>query len=146
MTWSLRFANEGMSLLDNRNKLIFIADQDGWNVVEYFQADPLTKNDEEEKKLCLARKEAERSREKQNGKNSLRSKMETRFKSQPTSSKRGARINFGPSHKIVDFCPDICQLLVSPVPEKKLQCITALVAAKPAISLRIVKFPLPLND
>ena len=53
-----KIANEGMSLLDNRNKLISIADRDGWDVVEYFEADPLTKNDEE----------AERSREKRNGK------------------------------------------------------------------------------
>ena len=53
-----------MSLLDNRNKLISIADRDGWDVVEYFEADPLAKNDEEEKKLRVARKEAERSREK----------------------------------------------------------------------------------
>ena len=59
-----KIANEGMSLLDNRNKLISIADRDGWDVVEYFEADPLTKNDEEEKKLRVARKEAERSREK----------------------------------------------------------------------------------
>ena len=55
-----------MSLLDNRNKLISIADRDGWDVVEYFEAYPLTKNDEEEKKLRVARKEAERSREKGN--------------------------------------------------------------------------------
>lgn len=55
-----------MSLLDNRNKLISIADRDGWDVVEYFQADPLTKNGEEEKKLRVARKEAERFREKRN--------------------------------------------------------------------------------
>ena len=82
-------ANEGMSLLDNRNKLISIADRDGWDVVEYFEADPLTKNDEEEKKLRVARKEAERSREKRNRKNSLGSKMGTRFKSQSTSSKSG---------------------------------------------------------
>lgn len=61
-----KIANEGMSLLDNRNKLISIADRDGWDVVEYFEADPLTKNDEEEKKLRVARKEAERSREKRN--------------------------------------------------------------------------------
>ena len=53
-----KIANEGMSLLDNRNKLISIADRDGWDVVEYFEADPLTKNDEEEKKLRVARKEA----------------------------------------------------------------------------------------
>ena len=63
-----KIANEGMSLLDNRNKLISIADRDGWDVVEYFEADPLTKNDEEEKKLRVARKEAERSREKRNRK------------------------------------------------------------------------------
>ena len=37
-----KIANEGMSLLDNRNKLISIADRDGWDVVEYFEADPLT--------------------------------------------------------------------------------------------------------
>ena len=36
-----KIANEGMSLLDNRNKLISIADRDGWDVVEYFEADPL---------------------------------------------------------------------------------------------------------
>ena len=88
MRRSLRLPNEGMSLLDNRNKLISIADLDGWDVVEYFEAEPLTKNDEEEKKLRVARKEAERSGEKRNRKNSLRSKMGTRFKSQSTSSKR----------------------------------------------------------
>ena len=114
-----KIANEGMSLLDNRNKLISIADRDGWDVVEYFEADPLTKNDEEEKKLRVARKEAERSREKRNRKNSLRSKMGTRFKSQSTSSKSGPGANFGPSHRIVDFRPDVGQLLVNPLPEKK---------------------------
>ena len=114
-----KIANEGMPLLDNRNKLISSADRDGWDVVEYFEADPLTKNDEEEKKLRVARKEAERSREKRNRKNSLRSKMGTRFKSQSTSSKSGPSVNFGPSHRIVDFRPDVGQLLVNPVPEKK---------------------------
>ena len=108
-----------MSLLDNRNKLISIADRDGWDVVEYFEADPLTKNDEDEKKLRVARKEAERSREKRNRKNSLRNKMGTRFKSQSTSSKGGPSVNFGPSHRVVDFRPDVGQLLVNPVPEKK---------------------------
>jgi len=107
-----------MSLLENRNKLISIADRDGWDVVEYFEADPLTKNDEEEKKLRVARKEAERSREKRNRKNSLRSKMGTRLKSQSTSSKSGPSVNFGQSHRIVDFHPDVGQLLVNPVPEK----------------------------
>lgn len=63
-----KIANEGMSLLDNRNKLISVADRDGWDVVEYFEADLLTKYDEEEKKLRVARKEAERSQEKHNGK------------------------------------------------------------------------------
>ena len=81
-----KIANEGMSLLDNRYKLISIADRDGWDVVEYFEADPLTK-----------------------------SKMGTRFKSQSTSSKSGPGANFGPSHTIVDFRPDIGQLLVNPV-------------------------------
>ena len=60
----IKIANKCMSLLDNRNTLISIADRDGWDVVEYFEADPLTNNDEEEKKLCVARKEAERSWEK----------------------------------------------------------------------------------
>ena len=69
-----------MSLLDNRNKLISIADRDGWDVVEYIEANPLTKKDEEEKKLRVAHKEEERSREKRNRKNSLRSTMGTRFK------------------------------------------------------------------
>lgn len=81
-------------------------------MVEYFEADPLTKNDEEEKKLRVARKEAERSREKRNRKNSLK-------KSQSTSSKSGPGANFGPSHRIVDFRPDVGQLLVNPLPEKK---------------------------
>jgi len=67
-----------MSLLDNRNRLISIADRDGWEVERYFEANPLTKSDEEEKKLRVVRKQAERSREKRNRKNSLRSKMETR--------------------------------------------------------------------
>lgn len=65
------------------------------------------------------RKEAERFREKRNRKNSLRSKMRTRFKSQSTSSKSGPSVNFGQSHRIVDFRPDVGQLLVNPVPEKK---------------------------
>ncbi|KAL9977205.1 hypothetical protein ACROYT_G014583 [Oculina patagonica] len=78
-----------MSLLDNRNKLISIADQDGWDV-ENFEADPLTKNDEEEEKLCVVHKEAERSREKLNRKNSLRSKVGSQYKSQSTSSKSGS--------------------------------------------------------
>ena len=53
-----KIANEGMSLLDNRNKLFSVADRDGWDVVEYFEADPLTNNDEEEKKLRVrARKQ-----------------------------------------------------------------------------------------
>ena len=136
-----KIANEGMSLLDNRNKHIPIADRDGWDVVEYFEADPLTDNDEEEKKLCVVPKEAERSWEKRNWKNSLRGKMGTRFKSQSTSSRSGPSVNFGPSHRIVDFRPDVGQLLVNPVLEK-----AALVAAKHAISSRIVKFHLPLND
>ena len=34
----------------------------------------------------------------------------------------------------------------TPVPEKKLLCIAALVVAKQAILSRIVKFPLPLSD
>ncbi|CAH3043856.1 unnamed protein product [Porites lobata] len=55
-----KIANEGMSLLDNRNKLISIADRDGWDVVEYFEADPLTKNDEEEKKLRVAARRKQR--------------------------------------------------------------------------------------
>ena len=45
--------------------------------------------------------------------------MGTRFKSQSTSSKSGPSVNFGPSHRIVDFRPDVSQLLVNPVPEKK---------------------------
>ena len=73
----------------------------------------------EEKKLRVARKDAERSREKRNRKNSLRSKMGTRFKSQSTSFKSGPSVNFGQSHRIVDFRPDVGQLLVNPVQEKK---------------------------
>lgn len=46
-----KIANGGMSLIDFRNKLISIADRDGWDVVEFFESDPLTKNDEEEKKV-----------------------------------------------------------------------------------------------
>ena len=45
--------------------------------------------------------------------------MGTRFKSQSTSSKSGPGANFGPSHRIVDFRPDVGQLLVNPLPEKK---------------------------
>ena len=92
-----------MSLLEKRNKLISIADWDGWDVVEYFEADPLTKNDKEEKKLHVTCKEAERSQEKCNRINSLRSKMGTRFKSQSTPSKSGPSVNFGQSHRMVDF-------------------------------------------
>ena len=45
--------------------------------------------------------------------------MGTRFKSQSTSSKSGPSVNFGQSHRIVDFWPDVGQLLVNPAPEKK---------------------------
>ena len=48
-------ATQGMPLINNRNKLIAIADRDSWAVEERFEADPLTNNDEEEKKLRTAR-------------------------------------------------------------------------------------------
>ena len=50
-----KIANEGMSLLDNRNKLISIADRDGWDVVEYFEADPLTKKMTKKKRNFVSR-------------------------------------------------------------------------------------------
>ena len=79
-------------------------------------------------------------------KNILRSQIGTRFKSQSISSKSRPSVNFGPSHRVVDFRPDVGQLLVNPVPEKKASFIAVLVAAKQAISLKIVRFPLPQND
>ena len=52
-------------------------------------------------------------------KNILRSQIGTRFKSQSISSKSRPSVNFGPSHRVVDFRPDVGQLLVNLVPEKK---------------------------
>ena len=98
--------NKGMSLLDNRNKLNSIADRDGWDVVEYFEVDPLTKNDEEEKKL-----------------GNLASHIES----------------------WIFACMSVTFWLIL-YRRKKLLFIAALVVAKQAISSRIVKFPLPLND
>lgn len=70
-------------------------------------------------KLRVARKEAERSRKKRNRKNSLRSRMGTRLKSQSTSFKSGPSVKFGQSHRVVDFRPGVVQLLINPIAEKK---------------------------
>ena len=111
-----KIATEGMSMIDSRNKLVSIADRDGWDVVEFFESDPLTKNEEEEKKLRSARKEAERSRDKRNRRNSARGKAFSRARSQP-SYKSGSSASFG--QRVVDFRPDVGQLLINPAPEKK---------------------------
>ena len=86
--------------------------------------------------MC-SRKEAERYWEIRNWNNSLR---RAHFKSQSTSRKSGPSVNFGQSHRIVDFHLDVGQHLPNPAPEKKkLLCIAVLVAAKQAMSSRIVK-------
>lgn len=109
-------ANKGMSLIDSRNKLIAIAHRDGWDVVERFEADPITQNDEE-KKLRTAPKEAEKARDKSRGRRLY------------TRNRAGAR-SFGASQKRVTvsgeqgsrgvkFRPATGQLLINPVLEKR---------------------------
>ena len=110
-------ANKGMSLIDSRNKLIAIADRDGWDVVERFEADPLTHNDEEEKKLRSARKEAERAREKSRGKRS-----NTRYRAGARSfgaSQKRATVSGEQGSRGVEFRPATGQLLINPAPEKR---------------------------
>lgn len=54
------------------------------------------------------------------------------MKFQSTSFKSGPSVKFGQSHRVVDFRPDVVQLLINPVAEKKLLFIAVLVAAKEA--------------
>ena len=112
------------SLLDNRNKLISIAYRDGWDVVEYFEADPLTKNDGK-KRNFVSRARKQRGLRK----NSLRSKMGTLFKSQSTFSKSGPSVNFGQSHieSWIFARMSVMQFVVNPVPEKKASIYSCLI-------------------
>ena len=50
-------ASEGMPLINHRNKIILIADRDGWDVADCFTSDPLAEGEQEEKRLKAARKE-----------------------------------------------------------------------------------------
>ena len=56
-------AEEGLSLVIERNKHIKIADRDGWDTVSLYVTDPLAADDDDEKKIKRAQKEAERIRE-----------------------------------------------------------------------------------
>ncbi|XP_020908560.1 uncharacterized protein LOC110246549 [Exaiptasia diaphana] len=57
-------AEKGLSLINDRNKLIRIADKHGWDAANNYVCDPLAKDDADDKKIRKAVKEAERSREK----------------------------------------------------------------------------------
>lgn len=64
------------------------------------------------------RKEAERSQHKRHRKNKARSKLGSRSKSQ-SFYKGCSSASFGQSQRVVDFCPDVGQLLINLEPEKK---------------------------
>ena len=81
-------------------------------------------------------KEADRYREIRNWNNSLR---RTHFKSQPTSRKSGPSVNFGQSHRIVDFHLDVGQHLLNPAPQKKTAVYCCFGCGKASHSSRIVK-------
>lgn len=57
-------AEKGLSLIAERNKLIKIADKHGWDTVNQYMADPLAKDEADDKRLRKAVKDAEKSREK----------------------------------------------------------------------------------
>ena len=57
-----RIVDKGIALIKNRNKLIKIADRDGWDTVTCYEEDPLAGDDHDDKRLRRARKEAERLR------------------------------------------------------------------------------------
>ena len=63
--------------------------------------------------------EEERSRDKRNRRNSVKSKFGARFKSLASASKSGSSVGFGQSQRSVEFRPDAGQLLINPAPEKK---------------------------
>lgn len=58
------YAEKGLSILSERQKLIKIADKHGWDTVNNYVSDPLAKDEADDKKLRKAVKEAEKSREK----------------------------------------------------------------------------------
>jgi len=71
------------------------------------------------KETLCSRKEAERYQEIRNWNNSLR---RTHFKSQSNSCKSSPSVNFGQSHRIVDFYLDVGQHLLNP--EKRTCCVS----------------------
>lgn len=86
-------AEEGLSLIAERNKHIKIADRDGWDTVELYVNDPLAIDDDDEKKIKRAQKEAERLREKK------RKEKESRFRKSKPFAKSGfaKSLDSGPS-------------------------------------------------
>ena len=51
--------NEGIELINKRNKLLVLADAHGWEVAEAYNADPLADDSADEKKIRKAKKEGE---------------------------------------------------------------------------------------
>ena len=58
------FAEEGLCSIKERNKLIKIADQYGWDTANCYTSDPLASDEANDKKLRKAIKDAERARDK----------------------------------------------------------------------------------
>ena len=57
-------AEEGLCLVKERNKLIKIVDQHGWDTVNHYVSDPLAEDEADDKCLRKAVKDAERARDK----------------------------------------------------------------------------------
>ena len=55
---------EGISLITTHNKHIRLADRDAWDIVDVYSDDPLAQNDEDDKRIRRARKEAVGGQEK----------------------------------------------------------------------------------
>ena len=55
--WARLHINEGIELINKRNKLLVLADAHGWEVAEAYNADPLADDSADEKKIRKAKKE-----------------------------------------------------------------------------------------
>ena len=111
-------AREGMSVINERNKLITIAHTDGWDVVLFYESDPLTQNQDEEKKL----KRVLGKRQKENKKKHRRkqgSRYNQEYKSYPSHLRRFDRMGQLNNPRTVDVNFATGQIFINPNPEKR---------------------------
>lgn len=73
-------AEKGLELINERNKLLKIADSHGWDTVNQYVADPLAANEQDDRKLRKAIKDAEKAREKAKSEKEAKSRRFARAK------------------------------------------------------------------